>query len=141
MGTNPVDFAWVLVSSALVFLMQAGFLCLETGLTRSKNNINVALKMLVDFGITTVLFWLFAYGLMFGATYYGWFGTDHFVPEYAESNDLPLLVYLTFQVMFGGTCVTILSGALAERLKFDAWVIYCIFIPGIIYPIFGHWAW
>ena len=59
MGTTQLDYAWVLVSAGLVFLMQAGFLCLETGFTRTKNNINVALKNLVDFGLTTVLFWAF----------------------------------------------------------------------------------
>ena len=61
MGTTQLDYAWVLVSAGLVFLMQAGFLCLETGFTRTKNNINVALKNLVDFGLTTVLFWAFGY--------------------------------------------------------------------------------
>jgi ammonium transporter len=141
MGTNTVDFAWVLVSSALVFLMQAGFLCLETGLTRSKNNINVALKNLVDFGITTVIFWLFAYGLMYGSSLNGWIGIANFMPEFRVASDFSLLVFLIFQIMFCGTCVTILSGALAERLKFEAWVVYCIFIAGFIYPIFGHWVW
>ena len=61
-----IDILWVLLSAVLVFFMQAGFLCLETGLTRSKNNINVAIKNLTDFGLTTILFWLFGYGLMFG---------------------------------------------------------------------------
>ena len=65
-SSDALNYLWILVCAALVFLMQAGFLCLETGVTRSKNNINVALKNLVDFGITTILFWAFGYGLMFG---------------------------------------------------------------------------
>lgn len=81
MDIQQVNNLWILVCSGLVFLMQADFLCLETGPTRSKNNINVALKNLVDFGITTILFWGFGFGLMFGATQGGLLGTDLFSPD------------------------------------------------------------
>lgn len=135
-----IDILWVLVSAGLVFLMQAGFLCLETGLTRSKNNINVALKNLTDLGISIILFWLFGYGLMFGQTWGGWLGSTDFLPDF---NNLPpwSVVFFLFQVMFCGTAVTILSGAVAERMRFDGYVISAALVSGIIYPIFGHWVW
>ena len=75
---ESIDIMWVLVSAALVFLMQAGFLTLETGLTRSKNNINVAIKNLADFGISTVLYWAFGFALMYGLSSSGWFGLNRF---------------------------------------------------------------
>ncbi|GAB4508766.1 MAG: hypothetical protein OHK0046_02210 [Anaerolineae bacterium] len=142
---QTIDNLWVLVSAGLVFLMQAGFLCLEAGLTRSKNNINVALKNMVDFGITTVLFWLFGYALMFGPTMGGLIGGanfEGFAPDFTASpSNVNVLVFLVFQIMFCGTAVTIISGALAERLNFGSWVIITVVISGLVYPIFGHWVW
>ncbi|MEL6309201.1 MAG: hypothetical protein AAFQ52_13750, partial [Chloroflexota bacterium] len=134
------DNLWIIISAALVFLMQGGFLCLETGLTRSKNNINVALKNLIDFGLTTILFWMFGFALMFGATANGIIGTSNFLPDFSTQNT-DTLVFLIFQVMFCGTAVTILSGAIAERLRFNAYIMLTILISGLIYPVFGHWAW
>jgi ammonium transporter, Amt family len=72
MDKSLIDVLWVAFCAGLVFLMQAGFLCLESGLTRSKNSINVALKNLTDFGISVVLYWAFGFALMFGATQGGW---------------------------------------------------------------------
>lgn len=140
------DNLWILVSAGLVFIMQAGFLCLESGLTRSKNNINVAMKNLVDFGITTVLYWLFGFALMFGPTLGGWLGGAEFMgfaPDFAPSDpaNVDTLVFLVFQVMFCGTAVTIISGAVAERLAFRSYIIITILISGWVYPVFGHWAW
>lgn len=135
-----LDNLWVLISAVLVFLMQAGFLCLESGLTRTKNNINVALKNLVDFGVTTVLFWAFGFALMFGASVSGWFGTDQFFAETVPQNT-DRIVFLIFQIMFCGTAVTILSGAIAERLRFGAYIILTVVVSGLVYPVFGHWAW
>lgn len=135
-----LDNLWVLISAGLVFIMQGGFLCLETGLTRSKNSINVALKNLIDFGIATLLFWAFGFALMFGATANGLIGTEGFLPNFdAASSDK--IVFLIFQVMFCGTAMTILSGAIAERLRFSAYIIITILVSGLIYPVFGHWAW
>lgn len=141
-----VDHLWVLFSAGLVFLMQAGFLCLEAGLTRSKNNINVAIKNLVDFGITTLLFWIFGFALMFGPTIGGFVGGADFV-RFAPSFDpqdpdtISTLVFLVFQVMFCGTAVTIISGAVAERMSFGSYIVITALISGFVYPIFGHWAW
>ncbi len=142
---QTINNLWVLVSSGLVFLMQAGFLCLETGLTRTKNNINVAIKNLVDFGITTVLFWLFGFAIMFGPTIGGFIGGENFVgfaPDFSrDTEDVQRLVFLIFQVMFCGTAVTIISGAVAERLNFNSYIIITALISGAVYPLFGHWAW
>lgn len=140
LNRDLLDNLWLLIASALVFLMQAGFLCLETGFTRSKNNINVALKNLVDFGLTTVLFWAFGFALMFGSTQAGIVGMDQFIPEFTADNS-DLMLFLIFQVMFCGTAVTILSGAVAERLRFGSYIVLTVLVSGLIYPVFGHWAW
>lgn len=135
-----VDVLWVTVSAALVFLMQAGFLTLESGFTRSKNNINVAMKNITDFAVTTVIFWMFGYALMFGASTLGWFGSDTFFISY-DRDGISLMSFFLFQVMFCGTAVTIISGAVAERARFGTYVILSVIVAGFIYPIFGHWAW
>ena len=74
-----LDTFWLLICAILVFLMQAGFMCLESGLTRRKSSINVALKNIADFGIAVVTFWAFGFGLMYGASYLGLFGTKYFL--------------------------------------------------------------
>ncbi len=135
-----IDVLWVSVSAGLVFLMQAGFLTLESGFTRSKNNINVAMKNITDFAVTTVVFWMFGYALMFGASALGWFGTDTFFISY-DQHGISLLSFFFFQVMFCGTAVTIISGAVAERARFGAYVVMSIIVAGLVYPVFGHWAW
>jgi len=137
--TSMVDTLWLLFCSGLVFLMQAGFMCLESGLTRSKNSINVAVKNLADFGIAAGLFWLFGYGLMFGSSTTSWFGGTGFTPTFSERPDGA--VFFLFQLMFCGTATTIVSGAAAERLKFHAYLFLAFFISGLIYPLFGHWSW
>ena len=76
-----IDQLWVLLCTGLVFLMQAGFMCLESGLTRAKNSINVAVKNIADFGISVALFWVFGYGIMFGISRAGWIGTNDFFPS------------------------------------------------------------
>lgn len=140
MEQTTINQMWILISSILVFLMQGGFLCLETGLTRSKNNINVAMKNIIDFGLTTVLFWLFGYGLMFGVTQGGILGTTAFAPPFGTTN-VDEVLYVIFQVMFCGTAVTITSGAIAERMGFGSFILLATVLAGVVYPIFGHWAW
>ncbi|MFY7805206.1 MAG: ammonium transporter [Limnoraphis robusta] len=133
-----IDTLWLLLCSCLVFLMQAGFMCLECGLTRSKNSINVAAKNFADFAVSAILFWGVGYGLMFGSSHLGWFGTSHF---WVNLNTANLAAFFLFQVMFCGTSVTIVSGAVAERMKFSAYLILVILVSGLIYPIFGHLVW
>lgn len=114
-------------------------MCLESGLTRSKNSINVAVKNLADFGISAGLFWLFGYALMFGSSQTSWFGNTGFAPTFTDQPNQA--VFFLFQMMFCGTATTIVSGAAAERLKFHAYLLLALFISGIIYPLFGHWTW
>ena len=133
------DLLWVLLCSGLVFLMQAGFMCLESGLTRAKNSINVAVKNIADFGVSVALFWGFGYGIMFGISSTGWFGTNEFLPS--TDNEPFAIAFFIYQAMFCGTASTIISGAVAERLKFGAYLAIVVLVSGIIYPLFGHWAW
>lgn len=139
MEKNAFDILWVLFAAALVFLMQAGFLCLETGLTRSKNNINVAIKNLADFAVSTLLFWLAGFALMFGATANGWIGLDLFALELG--SDLWTATFFIFQAMFCGTALTIISGGIAERVRFGGYMIVVVVVTLFIYPVFGHWVW
>ncbi len=133
-----IDTLWLLLCSCLVFIMQAGFMCLESGLTRSKNSINVAAKNLSDFGVSILLFWAVGYGLMSGTSYKGWIGINHFFLNLDTSN---LAAIFLFKAMFCSTAITIVSGAVAERIKFSAYLLIVCFVSSIIYPIFGHWAW
>lgn len=140
MGRDTIDILWVLISAGLVFIMQAGFLCLESGLTRSKNSINVAIKNLTDFGVSILLFWFFGYGLMFGLSWSGVFGLSDFGLDFALSP-VEVAAFFLFQVMFCGTAVTIFSGAVAERMRFVSYIVAAALVSGLVYPIFGHWAW
>ncbi|MGB2926870.1 MAG: ammonium transporter [Limnothrix sp.] len=134
-----IDQLWLLICSGLVLLMQAGFMCLESGLTRSKNSINVAVKNLSDFGVSVALFWVLGYGIMFGLSRSGSIGTTDFF--FNGSADPSTATFFLYQAMFCGTATTIISGAIAERLKFSAYIFIVILVSGFIYPIFGHWAW
>ena len=133
-----VDTLWVINCAILVFIMQAGFMCMETGLSRHKNSINVALKNAADFGVAVVVFWMFGFGLMFGKSFNGLFGTDLFL---FKTERAEYMTYFVFQAMFVATAATIVSGAVAERMKFNGYLIITIIATGIIYPIVGHWAW
>ena len=133
-----VDTLWVINCAILVFIMQAGFMCMESGLSRQKNSINVALKNAADFGVSVVIFWLFGFGLMFGKSFNGLFGTDLF---FFATNISEYQTYFVFQAMFVATAATIISGAVAERLKFIGYLVITVLATGIIYPIVGHWAW
>lgn len=139
MMSDMVDTLWVLIAAALVFLMQPGFMCLESGLTRSKNSINVAMKNMADFVFSVIGFWTVGYGLMFGLTHEGLFGLTGFMVEVGESHRLAAFFF--FQVMFCGTASTIFSGAVAERMRFSAYLLVAGLLSAIVYPLFGHWAW
>lgn len=119
--------------------MQPGFMCLESGFTRTKNSINVAVKNLADFGISVFLFWSFSFGLMFGSSWWGWVGFDSFFLEIGQ--DAKLAAFFLFQAMFCSTATTIVSGVVAERLRFATYGTIAVLVSGLIYPTFGHWAW
>lgn len=137
---QQLDVFWIIVCAVLVFFMQGGFLCLESGLTRRKNSINVAIKNLADFCLTTVVFWLVGFGLMFGVTKSGWVGWSGFLMDFSEHEDF-FGAFFIFQIMFCGTAVTIMSGAVAERMRFTSYLFVAFLVSAMIYPVFGHWAW
>jgi ammonium transporter, Amt family len=136
------DYVWTLVAAALVFFMQAGFAMVEAGFTRAKNAINIMMKNLMDFSMGTLAFWAIGFGLMFGASSSGWLGTSgFFLSDFKVGGDPWVLAFWMFQVVFAATAATIVSGAMAERTKFTSYMLYSVFICGIIYPVFGSWAW
>lgn len=140
MNSQTLDILWLLISAILVLLMQAGFLCLESGVTRSKNAINVAMKNAADFFVTFLLFWIIGFGLMFGSSSNGWIGSDNFLIEIGQGAPWEAAFFI-FQSMFCATAATIVSGAIAERVRFSAYLVITLIIVSLIYPVSGHWAW
>ena len=118
--------------------MQAGFTALESGLVRSKNSINVAIKNFANFLVAASLFWLFGFGLMFGAGEGGVVGTSGFL---LDSDSAFLTAFFLFQLGFIATATTLMSGAVAERMRFGGYLILATFVAAVTYPLFGHWAW
>ena len=136
------NYLWTLVAACLVFFMQAGFAMVEAGFTRAKNSINIMMKNLMDFSIGSIAFWAIGFGLMFGASATGWFGTSgFFLSDFTPDGDPWVLAFWMFQVVFAATAATIVSGAMAERTKFTGYILYSIVVSALIYPIFGSWAW
>jgi ammonium transporter, Amt family len=133
-----INTVWIVVAGALVFLMQAGFALLESGMARAKNTVNVMMKNYMDLCVGSLLFWLLGYGLMFGNNPTGWLGTSMFGFESFSEWDYNLLF---FQIMFAATAATIVSGAMAERTNYFAYLVGTCGITAIIYPVFGSWAW
>lgn len=134
-----LDLVWIMVSAALVMFMQAGFTALESGLTQAKNSINVAIKNITDFIISVLTFWAIGYALMFGVSTGGWIGSSGFgLSGLSEPADFAAFA---FQATFAGTAATIVSGAVAERTKFLAYVVVAVFTTCVIYPVSGHWIW
>ncbi|MEO1591168.1 MAG: ammonium transporter [Cyanobacteria bacterium J06632_22] len=145
MDDHLLDLTWILWSSCLVFLMQAGFLCLEAGATRPKNRINVVIKNFTDLNVSVLIFWLVGYGLMFGTSYLGWVGHSDYLFTTSQPGDPAQTAwnwsFFLFQAMFCSTAVTIVSGAVAERMTLRSYLAVCVLISGLLYPVFGHWVW
>jgi ammonium transporter, Amt family len=137
-----INIVWTCIAAFLVFFMQAGFAMVEAGFTRAKNSVNIIMKNLMDFSIGTLAFFLIGFGLMFGKTN-GLFGTTDFMlgSSVISSPEHWNWTFLIFQTVFAGTAATIVSGAMAGRTKFSAYLTYSVFICAFIYPIFGSWAW
>ncbi len=140
MKHSAIDLLWLVSSSGLVFLMQAGFLCLEAGATRRKNSINVVIKNMADLGVSVLIFWTVGYGVMFGQSYGGWFGGNDYLLA-LEQQTAWVTAFFVFQAMFCSTSVTIISGAVAERMSLRGYLALAGAMSGLIYPLFGHWVW
>lgn len=137
------DNVFVFVAAVLVIFMQAGFAMVEAGFTRAKNAANIVMKNLMDFSIGAVVFFLVGFGLMFGEGN-DWFGTEMFAlvgaPDWTGEG-LHIATFFVFQMAFAATAATIVSGAVAGRMKFRAYAFYAVGITAFVYPIFGHWMW
>jgi len=133
---------WVLLAAFLVFFMQAGFGMVEAGLIRAKNASNILMKNLLDFSFASLGFFIFGYAIMFGGDG-ALFGTSGWLLIDAESPspELPLHAFWLFQAVFVGAAATIVAGAVAERMKFSAYIVYSFIISAFIYPTVGHWVW
>jgi len=138
-----LNYVWTLVAAALVFFMQAGFAMVESGFTRAKSAVNIMMKNLLDFSMGSLAFWAIGFGIMFGATKTGWFGTtDFFLSGWKGPDGDPwVLAFWMFQCVFAATAATIVSGAVAERIKFSGYLVYSFVVCAFIYPVFGSWAW
>jgi len=152
------DTMWTLVTAMLVFFMNLGFACVETGFCRVKNSTNILSKNFIVFAVSSIAFWVLGWGLMFGdgnglmglkgLLFLG--GTDN-SPATGEAYEgvytsinwtgVPLLAKFFFQLVFAGTAATIVSGCVAERIKYFAFIAFSFIIVGLIYPIVGHWIW
>ncbi len=136
----PVDYVWIIIAAALVFIMQGGFAMLTAGLCRAKNVVNLMMKNLMDFAIGSLAFFAVGFALMFGADKGGLFGTTGWFLA-GDNYDVWQYLLFLFQVMFAATAATIVAGAVAERLKVRAYFLYAIAICALIYPVYGHWVW
>ena len=128
---------WVTIAGFLVFFMHAGFTLLESGMTQSKNAVNIAMKNLMAISVGTIIYWFIGYSLMYGESDNGFFRWSGFFTQ----NGPPQAYDLFFQTMFAATCATIVSGAVAGRTKYSIFGIFAVLMTGLIYPIAGGWEW
>ena len=151
------DTVWTLIAGFLVFWMNAGFGLVEAGLCRTKNATKILSKNFIVFAISTLGFFAFGFGLMFGDGSFmgwagGWFlgGADNSpatgdaykgVFSALDWTGVPLLAKFFFQLVFAGTAATIVSGAVAERIKYGSFIVFSLPAGAFIYPITGHWIW
>lgn len=139
---NGLDTLWILVAAFLVFFMQAGFGMLETGFVRTKNAANVLTKNVMDFCFAALGYFIFGYAIMYGGDGV-LFGTRGWFMIGAESpvDGIPVEAFWLFQAVFAGAAATIVAGAVAERMKFSAYLAYSFIISAFVYPVVGHWVW
>ncbi|WP_321473119.1 ammonium transporter [uncultured Paludibaculum sp.] len=139
---KQTDIVWTIIAGSLVFFMQAGFAMVESGFTRAKNAGNIMMKNLLDFCMGGVAYWAVGFGLMFGVSN-GFIGMSNFLVNFDNTtvDGQWGFTFWFFQIVFAATAATIVSGAMAERTKFSAYLVYSFIISLLIYPVFGHWAW
>ncbi len=144
LSQGTANILWLLIAGSLVFFMQAGFAMVETGLTRAKSAVNIMMKNLMDFCFGSLVFWALGYCLMYGGTkggILGWTPSLLFAGSFGAGQDQTASASWFFQVVFAATAATIVSGAMAERTKLIAYLVYSVMISALIYPISGHWIW
>ena len=144
-----IDTFWVLFAAVLVFFMNLGFAAVESGMARAKNTVNILSKNFIVFAISSLGFLLLGWGLMFGGTH-PLIGTENLwilgstAPQVYENTLTPYVPFwgkVFFQLVFCGTAATIVSGAVAERIKYSSFIIFSFALTLVIYPIVGHWIW
>lgn len=145
LATN-LNVVWTAVAAFLVMFMQAGFAMLEVGLSRAKNAVNIVMKNIMDYAVGSIAFFCIGFGLMFGSNPTGLVGISGFALSdidwsRTDATEQWSWTFLLFQTVFCATTATIVSGAMAERTKFFAYLVYSIAISALIYPIFGSWCW
>jgi Amt family ammonium transporter len=138
---TSLDTVWVLLAAAIVMFMQPGFALVEVGFTRAKNTTNILMKNFMDFSIGSLLFWFIGFGIMFGTDIGGFMGEMNLFFQSGFEGDIPGEAFLMFQTVFAATAATIVSGAMAERTEFKAYLVFSVVLTAIIYPISGHWIW
>ena len=138
-----LNTVWIVIASAMVLFMEGGFCLLEAGLVRTKNAVNVSMKIFVDLTVGTLAFWLIGFGVMYGKDAFGLFGINLFGNPDHISLSIPLSssAFVLFQLGFAVACISIVSGAVAERMNFKAYMLIAVFICTILYPLTGHWIW
>ncbi|MED1205740.1 ammonium transporter [Heyndrickxia acidicola] len=138
-----LNAVWVVIAAAMVLFMEGGFSLLESGFVRTKNAVNVTMKIFVDLTVGTLSFWIIGFGLMFGKDAFGLIGTTLFgnPSHIALSIPLPSAAYVLFQIGFAVACISIVSGAVAERMNFNAYILTAALICIVLYPVTGHWIW
>lgn len=138
-----INTVWVVIAAAMILFMEGGFSLLESGFVRTKNAVNVTMKIFVDLTIGALTFWIVGFGIMYGHDAFGLIGTSLFgSPEKINlSIQLPSAAYVLFQMGFAVACISIISGALAERMNFKAYIVTAVLICIVVYPISGHWIW
>ena len=139
---DNLNYIWTILGVCLVFFMQAGFAMVEVGFTRAKNALNIIIKNVMDVSAGGLAFFFIGFGIMFGTSASGWIGTDGFmlmsIGDYSVEWSY---TFFFFQAVFAATAATIVSGAVAERTAFNAYLIFSIAITAFIYLVFGSWAW
>lgn len=129
---------WLITAGAIVFLMHAGFSLVEIGLTRTKNTANILMKNFMTISLGIIVYWAVGWAIMYGADYAGLIGIDQFFLQGADNS---IWNSWWFQMVFAATGATIVSGAMAERTDFKAYLVYTIAMVALIYPVYGHWVW
>jgi Amt family ammonium transporter len=140
---TQLNAVWVVIAAAMVLFMEGGFSLLEAGFIRTKNAVNVTMKIFVDLTVGTLAYWIVGFAIMYGKDAFGIIGTNLFgnPQNIALTIPLPSAAYVLFQIGFAVACISIVSGAVAERMNFNAYIVTAAIICIIIYPLSGHWIW